>query len=195
MLKVGITGGIGSGKSLVCNIFNVLGTPVFNSDTVAKTIVNSNEDVRKQLIKNFGAAIYQTDYTINRSLLAKLIFNDAKALETVNSIVHPAVRRAFLNWTVQNSEKKIVIKEAAILFESGAYKDLDKIITVVAPEDIRIERIMKRDNATLETIKSRMNNQLSDEEKVKLSNFVIHNDNKMMLLPQILTVLQKLENS
>ncbi len=210
MLKVGITGGIGSGKSIVCEVFKRLGVPVYYADDEAKIIVNSDKNIKEQLIKNYGIKIYTNAGEINKTKLSSIIFQDKNALKKVNSIVHPVVKQHFTEW-LKNKEMapspptggkvaclpklqrrqgeglyKYIIKEAALLFESNSYKDLDIIVTIYAPENIRIKRVMMRDKTDESTIKKRMKSQYSDEEKIKKSDYVIYNDQNQLILPQII---------
>jgi dephospho-CoA kinase len=193
MLKVGLTGGIGSGKSLIRRIFSELGIPVYDADTAAKRIMIEDERVRKSLISAFGIEIIQTDGSINNKLLAEIIFKNKTNLEKINSIVHPAVHRDFENW-IQKQEAPYVLEEAAILFESNAHQNMDKVITVCASEDVRIERVIKRDTVSREKVIERMKTQMPDEEKVKLSDFIIYNDNDHILLPQVIDIHTQLIN-
>lgn len=186
MLKVGITGGIGSGKTIVCEIFKHLNIPVYNADIEAKKILIENNSVRKKLIKNFGDNIYLNSSEINKKFLANIIFNDKKDLVKINSIVHPVVWENFLSFTQNKLCYKYVILEAAILIESGFYKNMDYVINVSAPEDVRIQRTVKRDNVQKNTIMQRVNNQISEDERIKFSDFVIINDDKQLVLPQVL---------
>ncbi|HKL07431.1 MAG TPA: dephospho-CoA kinase [Bacteroidales bacterium] len=190
MIKVGVTGGIGSGKTLVCEIFGHLGIPVFNADIEAKNIYSIDQDVIDQLKQLFGQDIYHKG-KLKKDVLANIIFNDSKALDKVNSIIHPKVREYFLDWA-EKQTSKYVIEEAAILFESNAYLDLDYIINVHARQDSRIERVMERDNISKEQVLNRMKNQLCDEKRMKLADFTIYNDDERMLLPQVLAIHQKI---
>jgi dephospho-CoA kinase len=191
-LAIGITGGIGSGKSTVCKIFKLLGVPVFEADLVAKTLVNSNTEIRNGLIQFFGKDIYSRDGRINRKMLANLIFNDDLLMEKVNRLVHPVVRNEYLNW-IKQQNSAYIIHEAAILFESGFYEMTDYTILVSAPNELRIERVTHRDQITPEMVKSRMLKQWTDEEKRKLASFELVNDNKKLLIPQILEIDKKLK--
>jgi len=191
-LAIGITGGIGSGKSTVCKIFKLLGVPVFEADLVAKALINSDAEIRNGLIQFFGKDIYSSDNKINRKMLANLIFNDDLLMEKVNRLVHPVVRNKYLIW-IKQQNSIYVIHEAAILFESGFYKMTDYSILVSAPEDMRIERVTHRDNIDLEMVKSRMLKQWTDEEKRKLASVELVNDNKKLLIPQILEIDKKLK--
>lgn len=167
-----------------------MGYPVFYSDTVAKEILSSNPNVRNQIIELFGSETYIGNNP-DKEYLARMVFNDAKKLEQLNQIIHPAVRNQFKEWT-QNQNSNFVFNEAAILFESGSYKNFSKTILVTSPTELRIERLLKRDQSTVEKIKSRMQNQWSDEQKIPLADFVIVNDEKTLILPQVLAILKKL---
>ena len=185
MLIVGLTGGIGSGKSLVAEIFSKLGIPVYSADDRAKKLMHSPE-VSQKIIEVFGESAY-TDGKLNRPYLAKQVFSDKEKLDKLNSIVHPAVRLDHEEWLVEQNAP-YTIREAAILFESASYQDCDKIITVNAPEEIRIDRVMKRDGISADEVRSRMKNQITDEERSSRSNYVIYNDGKKMLLPQVIEI-------
>jgi dephospho-CoA kinase len=191
-LAIGITGGIGSGKSTVCELFKILGIPVFEADLASKKLINTNSEIRNGLIQLFGSDIYNTDKTINRKMLANFIFNDNLMLEKVNELIHPVVRTEYLNWLKQQNTAYI-IHEAAILFESGFYTMMDYTILVTAPEEIRIERVTKRDKILPETVKLRMEKQWLDEEKRKLASIELINDNKNLLIPRILEIDNKLK--
>lgn len=187
MLKIGITGGIGSGKSMVCEIFKKIGVPVYHADHEARNLMASNAQIIDQLTRIFGKKIYRQN-KLDREKLAALIFNDEEKIQKVNSIVHPIVFEHFFSWVELFKEYTYVIKEAAILFESGADKHLDKIITISAPEALKIKRVMERDNVIESEVRNRMKNQLDEEEKIKRSDYVIINDDKQLLIPQILEV-------
>ena len=186
MLKVGITGGIGSGKTLVCNMFSCLNVPIYNADFQAKEIINTNIYIKKELINIFGKNIYLKTGKIDKKKLSKIIFNNKQAIQQINKIIHPVVRTNYHKWLNKHKAQKYTIKEAAILFESGAYKELDKIITVYSPIDIKITRITIRDNIKQSEIIKKMNNQMSDKLKIKKADYVIFNNEKKLLLPQIL---------
>jgi len=191
MIKVGLTGGIGSGKTLISEVFVRLGIPVFEADTEAKIILNSDKEVIAQVKAHFGD-IY-TKEGVDKQKLASLIFNNKEALTTINSIIHPKVRKHFHSW-VEKQKGKYIIEEAAILFESNAHKELDFTINVHADELMRINRVVKRDHTTPEAVKNRMKNQLSDAERIKLADYTIFNNGDNMLLPQILEVHQNILN-
>ncbi|MDA3779964.1 MAG: dephospho-CoA kinase [Bacteroidales bacterium] len=191
MLKVGITGGIGSGKTTVCKVFNAIGISIFYADIEAKEILDTSITVRKKLIEKFGEEIYSNN-SVNRPKLAIKIFSDNKALEFVNSIIHPEVRNSFYKFCEKHKNEKYVIEEAAVLFESGANKDLDYVISVFADENTRISRVLERDNTDVELIKNRMSFQFDDSIRQKMADEIIVNDNDVMLLPQIIKIHKKL---
>lgn len=187
MIKVGVTGGIGSGKSTVCKVFAALGIPVFEADPVAKELMNTDPELSEQLISLFGPSVYLPDHTIDRKYLARIVFNDPSLLEKLNKVVHPVVRDAFNNWC-EKQKAPYIIHEAAILFESGFYKMMDKTIAVVADESERISRVTKRDELTSEQVHDRIRNQWSDEQRMKLADFVIRNNDNDLIIPQILEI-------
>ena len=176
MKVVGLTGGIGSGKTFVSELFSKLGVPVYISDKKAKKLMHTDKKLIHSITKLFGKKAYVNN-NLNREYIASKVFTDKKLLEKLNAIVHPAVANDFNKWKAKQNSK-FVIKEAAILFETGSYKTCDKIILVTAPEAIRIERVRKRDNVTERTVKDRMNNQWPDNQKKMLSDYVINNINR-----------------
>ncbi|MDR1553811.1 MAG: dephospho-CoA kinase [Prevotellaceae bacterium] len=190
MLKIGLTGGIGSGKTVVSQIFKNIGIPVFCADSEAKKTY-CDDDVRKQIINIFGKQIYISDTCIDKQLLASKIFNDRQLLAKVNSIIHPAVRRHFENWLAKQ-KSAYIIHEAAILFESGFDKFMSKIIVVHAPQDLRITRVMERDKQTHQQVIKRMENQMSDEERNARADFIVDNYMNIPVLPQILKIHKKI---
>jgi dephospho-CoA kinase len=190
-LIVGVTGGIGSGKSLVCRVIEVLGYPVFYSDHIARIITDTDPQVKKQVKELFGSNIY-TDEKLNRKKVAELVFADSQLLAKLNSIIHPAVARRFEQWCMQNSDSKLVFKEAAILFETGIYRNLHKTILVTAPEELRIKRVLERDGVSESEVRARMARQMPEEEKIKLADFIIDNSSNQLILPQILSIVQTL---
>ncbi len=190
-IKVGITGGIGSGKSTVCKIFKLLGVPVFEADRVAKDLMNSNSDVIDQLIRLFGKDIYTVNKELDRKNLAKIIFSSDIEREKVNQIVHPVVRTEFKNW-VQIQNASYIIHEAAILFESGFYRMMDFTILVTAPEEMRIKRVLERDGGDTKKVKERITKQWPDSEKRKLASFELKNDNNDLIIPQIIKIDENL---
>jgi len=186
MLKIGLTGGIGSGKTTIAKVFELLNVPIFYSDDEAKKIINYNEEVKNIIIKNFGD-VYKENGLDNKKL-AQIVFNDKKQLEILNSIVHPFVQEFYNNWTKNYNSEPYTIKEAAILFESGNYLSMDKIITVTAPLEQRLERVIKRDNSSYDKIMKRIENQWNDEKKMLLSNFIINNNNNTLVIKQIIEI-------
>ncbi|MEO5983943.1 MAG: dephospho-CoA kinase [Ferruginibacter sp.] len=191
MLRIGLTGGIGSGKTTVAKIFEVLGIPVYSADEAARRLMNEPGPLKNQLIQSFGAEIYSNN-EINTRLLSEKVFNDPSQLALINSIVHPATISDAREWMNKQSTP-YVIKEAAILFEAGANKDLDYIIGVSSPRLLRIERIKQRDNVPEEKILLKMSKQMNEAEKMKQCDFVLINDEKQLLIPQVLTLHKKLQ--
>lgn len=192
MLKVGITGGIGSGKSTVCNVFKLLGVPVYHADVEASSLIDTDTEIRKKLIDLFGDSIYNDK--LKKDKFATIIFTNREALKDVNIIVHPKVRSQFLKWADDQKDKKYILFEAAILIESGTYKLLNKIITVTAPEKLRKLRVMAYKNLSWEIVNNIIKNQLPDKFKVKQAHYVIVNDDKTLILPQILDIHNRLLN-
>jgi len=187
---VGLTGGIGSGKSTVAKVFESLGVPVFHSDVVAKSIVDNDADVIGEIVAEFGD-IY-LDGELDKVKMATIVFNDKKALETLNKIVHPKVALYFENWVEEHRAESFLIKESAILIETGAYKHMDEIVLVTAPESIRIQRVVLRDSISEQKVKDRIQSQLSDTEKNKFANFTINNDGELLIIPQVLEIYKML---
>lgn len=173
MKVVGLTGGIGSGKSTVAKMFAKLEVPIYIADDEAKKLMHENEEVKNQIVALFGEEAYVNN-RLNRTYIADLVFNDKKLLEKLNAVVHPAVANHFLTWK-NTQESNYVIKEAAILFENGGYKKCDYTILVTAPEEIRINRVIKRDHTTKSKVLERLKNQWADVEKIPLADFVIKN--------------------
>jgi dephospho-CoA kinase len=192
MLKIGLTGGIGSGKSTVARIFEVLGIPVYYADEAAKKLMIENEELKNSIINAFGKDAYNNG-NLNREYIAGLVFNNKEKLFVLNSLVHPATIKDALLW-FQKQKAPYIIKEAALIFESGSNKDLDYVIGVRSPIDIRIRRAMNRDNISEEQVKTRMNKQMDEEEKLRLCNYVIVNDEQQMVIPQVLALHEKFLN-
>ena len=190
-LKIGITGGIGSGKSIICSIFKLLGVPVFEADMVAKQLLQTHPKIRKGLIHLFGEGIYLDDDTVDRKKLAAIIFNNDVQLSKMNELVHPVVRSEFHEW-VKQQNTPYVIHEAAILFESGFYKLMNFTILVSAPEEERIQRVVKRDGVSEKQVRERLAKQWSDAEKRKLADKEIVNDNNNPVLPEIIQIDKRL---
>jgi dephospho-CoA kinase len=191
MIKVGITGGIGSGKTTVCKLFELLGIAVYYSDDEAKKILDYDSTVKSEMLTLFGPTILNEFEQIDRKKIASIVFSDTTKLALLNSIVHPAVASHFEDWSKKQSSQYI-LKEAAILFESGANKQVDKTIVVTAPLQLKLSRVMARDKTSETEVLKRMANQLPDEEKIKLSDFVIQNNEENLLIPQVLLVHDQL---
>ena len=191
MIKIGVTGGIGAGKSIVCTVLERMGYPVFYSDIEAKKIISSNSVVKNQLIESFGSQVFKNNQ-LNRTYLSNLLFSDSTLIDKMNSIVHPKVREAFDSWTlIQNSS--IVFNEAAILFETGAFKNFDATLLVTAPLKLRLKRVASRDSATEEQIMKRINNQWSDEQKKVLATFILLNDDSQSVLNQLDRIILEIQ--
>ena len=190
MLKVGLTGGIGSGKSTVAQLLEVLGVPVYYADDRAKLIMNTQVDVVAKIKQLLGKEAYQNKI-VNRTFVAQKVFNDKGLLQKLNQIVHPAVKYDFEQWC-RLSESRIVVQEAAILFENGGYEKFDRMILVTAPVQTRIKRVMFRDGLTEEQVTERINNQWPDDKKVKLADWVIVNDDKQSVIKQTIKLIKEL---
>jgi len=191
-LQIGITGGIGSGKSLVCLIFNLLGVPVYDADSRAKSVMTTDGILVSQIKKEFGVLSYRADGGVNREYLAEHVFSDAENLKRLNGLVHPRVGEDFERW-VREQNAPYVLKEAALLFEAGSNAALDKIIVVSAPEELRINRVLLRDkHRTIQQVKDIIRNQLKEEEKLKLADYIIINDESKPLIPQVLKLHKKI---
>jgi dephospho-CoA kinase len=193
MIKVGVTGGIGSGKSLVCEIFSHLGVPVYNADNEARNLTMQDPEIRKELVALLGEQVFEGN-KLNRIVMADRIFHDKSLLEQVNQMIHPRVALHFKNWCTQYEELAYVVHESAILFESNTYLGFDRIITVYAPEDIRTGRVMARAGMNKEKIRAIINNQLPEHEKMRRSDYVIFNDEIKLVIPQVLNIHHKLNS-
>ncbi len=193
MIKTGLTGNIGSGKTIVAKIFELLGVEIFYADNEAKILLDAPE-VIQELKSVFGNKVKDNKDKIDRKKLAGIIFNDNVALKKVNKIIHPRVRQKYLSWLKHQKDMAYTIHEAAIMFESGFDKMFDQIIFVSAPEELRIKRIMKRDNSDRQSAVNRIRNQASEKEKIKKSDYVIINDDDNLIIPQILTIHRNLIN-
>ena len=190
MIKIGITGSIGSGKTTVCRILETLHVPVYYADDRAKYLQQHNEKAIAQIRKAFGDQVYGTDNELDRAALSGIVFNDPAKLALLESIVHPAVFDDFNEWVAEQNAPYIV-KEAALLFEAATNLDLDKMITVTAPLEVRINRVLMRDHLSRDQILARMNRQWPDEKKVEMADYVIYNDEKQLLTPQVLKLHEK----
>jgi dephospho-CoA kinase len=189
MLKIGITGGIGSGKTVVAKVFETLGIPVYYSDDAAKRLMNEDETLKEEIRSQFGEESY-IDGKLNRAFIASVVFSNPDKLALLNSIVHPVTIADAHQWMLQQTTP-YAIKEAALIFESGSNKELDKVIGVYAPAPLRILRAMQRDHSDREEVLARMKRQMNEEEKMRLCDYVITNDEQTMILPQILELHQK----
>jgi dephospho-CoA kinase len=191
MLLIGITGGIGSGKTTACKVFELLGIPVYYADTRSKEILNENAQIKQEIKSLFGDCIYD-DKGLDRKKLAQIVFNDHTKLKALEAISHPAVKADFKEWVATKSEYPYLLKEAALLYESDSYKELDYIITVHAPNSESLKRVIKRDGVSEDAIKARMANQWDNERKKEMAQFVIDNDGKQLIIPQIIHLHQQL---
>jgi dephospho-CoA kinase len=186
-IQIGITGGIGSGKTLVCKIFGTLGVPVYDADSRAKNIMTTDGILVDQIKKEFGSLSYDARGVLNREYLSATVFSKQDKLKQLNALVHPRVASDYGQWVEKHAESKYVLKEAALLFESGSYKLLDKIILVTAPKELRMKRVLERDShRTEEDVEKIINNQLSEKEKEAKANFIIRNNENELIVPQIL---------
>lgn len=192
MIRVGITGNMGSGKTTVCKIFELLGIPVYYADDRAKEILQSDPEVIKQVKDLLGDDVYDAQNVLDKKRVAAVVFNEPEFLDKYNAIIHPAVLRDSEKWMSRHLSFPYVIKEAALLFEAGGHKQLDKVICVTAPMALRIQRIQIRDKISVEDIRARLRNQMSEAEKVELSDFIIYNDGNTPLIRQVLNIHEKL---
>jgi dephospho-CoA kinase len=193
MFKLGLTGGIGSGKTLVCQIFEKLGVPVYYADTAARLLMNTDAELKSGIKLMFGEQAFGRD-GLDRQYLADSVFGDHEKLSGLNRLVHPSVRKDFIRWTDLQMESPYVIEEAAILFESGASIEMNLSVLVYAPEELRISRVMKRDGVGREAVLKRMGHQLGEEELMEKADHVLINDGTQMLLPQVIELHNKILN-
>jgi dephospho-CoA kinase len=199
-MKIGITGGMGSGKTTVCAIFENLGIPVYYADVMAKKLLVSDKDIKSKIKNLLGKEVYFKNGRPDRSMIAAKVFTDKKLLESLNAIIHPAVHKDFERfYNKYKNNSSYVLNEAALLVENGSFERFDKLIVVSCPEKIRIQRVQKRDKLSIEDIRKRLQNQLPEEEKIKLAHFIIDNSGEKALIPQILEIhkmlrLQSSEN-
>lgn len=191
--SVGITGGIGSGKSLVCKIFSILGVPIYTSDERAKWLLAHDESLKKQVIHAFGEKAYDLQGKPDRSYLANVIFNDEQSRQLLNKLVHPRVGEDYQNWRILHADSPYTLKEAALLFETGSHQQLDKMINISAPESLRIRRVLLRDKQRdKKQIEAIMKQQWSDKQREQMADFTISNDEKSLLIPKVLRLHQQL---
>ena len=193
MLRIGLTGGIGSGKTTVARIFEKLGIPVYYADDSAKRLMNTDAGLKASIIKNFGEAAYK-EGELDRKYLAGIVFNDKEKLERLNSLTHPVTITDAEHW-IKKQTSPYIIKETALLFESGTARYLDHVIGVYAPQHIRVKRIMDRDGLSVEEVMKRINRQIDEEIKIKLCDFVIINNEQQLVIPQIIELDKKLRSS
>ena len=187
-LRIGITGGMGAGKSTMCKIFGQLGVSIYDADSRAKFIMSNNQELKKAITENFGWDAYTRKDELNREYLAKVVFNNEEKLELLNNLVHPAVKNDYEQWAQEHRDEPYSLKEAALLFESMSYKTLHKVIVIASPIETRIERIMKRDHVKREDILKRIQNQSTDRERMNKADWVIYNDGVRSLIQQTLEV-------
>ncbi|MBC5994244.1 dephospho-CoA kinase [Pontibacter cellulosilyticus] len=193
MLKVGITGGIGVGKTVVARMFSLLGIPVYDSDGRAKWVMQHDQALKSELTGAFGPKAFTEKGDLDRAYIASIVFNNPERLQQLNSLVHPHVRNDFAAWVAQHTDKPYIIKEAALMYESEAWKQIDKMITVYAPTDVRIKRLLLRDTHRTEAdIKAIIGKQLSEEEKMARADYVITNNDQEMIIPQVLALHEQL---
>lgn len=193
MVKVGLTGGIGSGKTTVSNFLLEYGIPVYNSDSQGKKLMNTNLELINDIVNIFGESVYNNGI-LNTNLLSSIVFSDAEKIKQLNNLVHPKVAEDFKQWVEKNNNQPILVKEAAILIESGAYLDMDKIILVISKKSNRINRVSKRDNSDLESIEKRINFQLTDDEKIKYADYIIENNSSLDdLKNEVLRVINEIK--
>ncbi len=196
MQHLGITGGIGSGKTTVCRIFEKLGIPVYYADDRAKALMVADESLKTAITKVLGEQAYLESGDLNRPWIAQQVFGDAQLLEALNGLVHPAVARDGLQWQAEQATKGVpfTLREAALLYESGIYKTLDKIIVVSAPENVRVRRVMERDGVTEAAVRSRIDRQMPEAEKVAKADYVIDNSGQQPLIPQVVNLYRRLKH-
>lgn len=194
MLKVGITGGIGSGKTTVCKIFEQLGIPIYYADERAKRLMTFDKYLKSAIKQLLGPKAYYRNGRLDRKYVASIVFNDKSILEKLNKLVHPAVGKDAEKWH-NNQDAPYTIKEAALLVENGSYKSLDRLIVVTAPEELRIKRVIARDGSNYESVSSRIRNQLPEKEKKKVADFIIDNSGEVSLIQQIYTIHHRLLSS
>ncbi|EAY28861.1 dephospho-CoA kinase [Microscilla marina] len=195
ILKIGITGGIGSGKSIICRIFGCVGVPIYDADSRARWIMNNHQALQQEVTAEFGTEAYDSQGQLNRPYMAKQVFNDSNKVKTLNQLVHPKVGQDFAAWVQLYPNAPYLLKEAALMFESGSHQALDRVITVFAPKDVRIKRVLQRDpQRSEEQVKAIFGKQLAEEEKIKRADFVVYNDDQQMVLPQVLRLHEQFLN-
>ena len=193
-IQVGVTGGIGVGKTTVGQIFETLGAPVYKSDDRAKILMNSSDELKSQIIEAFGYDAYNRDKQLNRSYLATVVFNNPKKLQVLNSLVHPAVLEDYRNWFSEQKNVPYTIKEAALMFETDSHKSMDCIIVVTCPINLRIDRIVKRDHMKRDEVLKRIENQMSDKQRLEKAQHRVKNDGKQSIIKQTIDLHHKFLN-
>jgi dephospho-CoA kinase len=192
MLRIGITGGIGSGKSTVARMFSLLGVPVYFADDEAKKLMNENIEIKKQIINAFGMEAY-VENQLNRQFISKIIFGDSEKLKSLNDIVHPAVIKHGENW-MAGQTSNYILKEAALIFESNSYKQLDFVIGVWSPVELRISRVVQRDGSKREDVLAKMDKQMNEDEKMKRCDYIIINNEQVAVITQVLKLHSQFSN-
>ncbi len=187
MLKVGVTGGIGSGKSLVCDLFSLLGISVYRADDISHELTDADQSLKKELILSFGEDIYKNGH-LDREKVSNIVFSAPEALKKINSIIHPAIRNDLMKWLEYHTEDRYVVVEAAVLFEAGFDKDMDHVVSVSAPKELRIRRVMHRDGVCREDVLQRMSHQMKEEKRNELADEVLINDEQKLIIPQVLSM-------
>jgi|TARA_B100001063_G_C16763066_1_gene557049 dephospho-CoA kinase len=191
-LRIGITGGMGAGKSTVCKIFNQIGIPIYDADSRAKWLMNNDSELKEVVRTNFGWDSYTRKDDLNREYLAKVVFNNEEKLKALNGIVHPAIMKDFEFWIKEHKNEPYSLKEAALLFESNSYKILHKVIVINSPIETRIERVVKRDHVKKEDVLKRIENQSSDRERMEKADWIIYNDSNHSLIEQVMKIHQEI---
>jgi len=197
-IVLGVTGGIGSGKSLVCRVMSLLGIPIYYADDQAKYLMGNDLGLMVQIKRNFGEQAYSSKHILNRSYLSKQVFSDPEKLSLLNSLVHPVVKKSFDLWCakMESQNHPILVKEAALLLESGSYKSLDKLIVVSSPQELKIRRVLVRDtHRAKEDVLAIMNKQWSEEKKIAKADFVIRNDETELVIPQVNKILEDIKKA
>ncbi|WP_299452883.1 dephospho-CoA kinase [uncultured Microscilla sp.] len=195
ILKIGITGGIGSGKSIICRIFGCFGVPIYDADSRARWIMNNHQTLQQEVTAEFGAEAYDSQGQLNRPYMANQVFNDSNKVKILNQLVHPKVGQDFAAWVQLYPNAPYLLKEAALMFESGSNQALDYVMTVFAPKDVRIKRVLQRDpQRSEEQVKAIFGKQLAEEEKIKRADFVVYNDDQQMVLPQVVRLHEQFLN-
>jgi dephospho-CoA kinase len=191
--RIGITGGIGAGKTLISSVFMNLGIPVYDADDRAKFLMIHDKHLKKKILETFGSEAFKQDGSLNRNYLARNVFDDQLKLEKLNQLVHPVVRKDYLDWCLEYPDKQYTLKEAALLFETGSYQELDRTILVYAPIPLRIKRVLIRDpHRTKKDIEKIIEHQMDDEHKQRIADFIVYNDDSTLVIPQVLEIHKQL---